>query len=224
MNFKILIVGNGNEGKSSFIQRHKTGAFDRLDNDQESALLKFTTNHGPVTLEVKTNNHYENEHEVQEHDAEIIMFDLTRPSSMKIVDDIPNTNKPRVVVGNKCDLRDEIKITDEEKRERIVSKGYQYYDISAKSNYNYDKPFLFLLRKLVDEDLTFVEVTDTTKRETQIRELLMKNPELREKCIEGIHKTVSNLAAFACFDLFQKYEPADGEIIKKVIKELYCKC
>ena len=33
----------------------------------------------------------------------------------------------------------------------------QYYDISAKSNYNFEKPFLYLARKLVgDPNLEFV--------------------------------------------------------------------
>ena len=37
-------------------------------------------------------------------------------------------------------------------------KNLQYYDISAKSNYNFEKPFLWLARKLVgDPNLTFVE-------------------------------------------------------------------
>ena len=35
----------------------------------------------------------------------------------------------------------------------------QYYDISAKSNYNFEKPFLWLARKLVgDPNLEFVEM------------------------------------------------------------------
>lgn len=35
----------------------------------------------------------------------------------------------------------------------------QYYDISAKSNYNFEKPFLCLARRLVgDPNLTFVEM------------------------------------------------------------------
>jgi len=34
----------------------------------------------------------------------------------------------------------------------------QYYDISARSNYNFEKPFLYLARKLVqDNRLEFVE-------------------------------------------------------------------
>ena len=36
---------------------------------------------------------------------------------------------------------------------------FQYYDISAKSNYNFEKPFLWLARKLVgDPNLEFVEM------------------------------------------------------------------
>ncbi|VFV20315.1 gtp-binding nuclear protein ran isoform 2, partial [Lynx pardinus] len=36
-------------------------------------------------------------------------------------------------------------------------KNLRYYDISAKSNYNFEKPFLWLARKLIgDPDLKFV--------------------------------------------------------------------
>ena len=36
---------------------------------------------------------------------------------------------------------------------------FQYYDISAKSNYNFEKPFLWLARKLIgDPNLEFVDM------------------------------------------------------------------
>ncbi|XP_062229141.1 GTP-binding nuclear protein Ran-3-like isoform X3 [Phragmites australis] len=39
-------------------------------------------------------------------------------------------------------------------------KSLQYYEISAKSNYNFEKPFLYLARKLTgDMNLRFVEET-----------------------------------------------------------------
>lgn len=39
----------------------------------------------------------------------------------------------------------------------VVVVYLQYYDISAKSNYNFEKPFLWLARKLVgDPNLEFV--------------------------------------------------------------------
>lgn len=41
-------------------------------------------------------------------------------------------------------------------------KNLQYHEISAKSNYNYEKPFLYLARKLVgDPNLHFVEQVRT---------------------------------------------------------------
>ena len=65
-------------------------------------------------------------------------------------------NIPIVLVGNKVDVK-ERKV----KAKQITfhrKKNLQYYDISAKSNYNFEKPFLWLARKLVgDPNLAFVE-------------------------------------------------------------------
>ena len=54
---------------------------------------------------------------------------------------------PIVLCGNKVDVK-ERKV----KAKAITfhrKKNLQYYDISAKSNYNFEKPFLWLARKLV---------------------------------------------------------------------------
>ena len=56
-------------------------------------------------------------------------------------------NIPIVLVGNKVDVK-ERKV----KAKQITfhrKKNLQYYDISARSNYNFEKPFLWLARKLV---------------------------------------------------------------------------
>ena len=48
-------------------------------------------------------------------------------------------------------------------------KNLQYHEISAKSNYNYEKPFLYLARKLVgDPNLHFVEQVALAPPEVQI--------------------------------------------------------
>ena len=55
-------------------------------------------------------------------------------------------NVPIVLTGNKVDVK-ERKV----KAKAITfhrKKNLQYYDISAKSNYNFEKPFLWLARKL----------------------------------------------------------------------------
>jgi GTP-binding nuclear protein Ran len=65
-------------------------------------------------------------------------------------------NIPIVLVGNKVDVKDR-----KVKAKQIIfhrKKGLQYYDVSAKSNYQFEKPFVWLLRKLVaDPALTLVE-------------------------------------------------------------------
>ena len=65
-------------------------------------------------------------------------------------------NIPIVLVGNKVDQKDrKVKarqITFHRKR------NLQYFDISAKSNYQYEKPFLWILRNLAgDPNLYLVE-------------------------------------------------------------------
>ena len=60
-----------------------------------------------------------------------------------------------VLCGNKVDIKDR-----KVKAKPIVfhqKKNLQYYDISAKSNYNLENPFLWLTRKLTgDPNLGFV--------------------------------------------------------------------
>merc|ERR1711942_467418 len=91
----------------------------------------------------------------------IIMFDVTARVTYK---NVPNwhrdlvrvcENIPIVLTGNKVDIKDR-----KVKAKSIVfhrKKNLQYYDVSAKSNYNFEKPFLWLARKLVgDPNLEFV--------------------------------------------------------------------
>lgn len=65
-------------------------------------------------------------------------------------------NIPIVLTGNKVEIKDR-----KVKARQITfhrKKNLQYFDISAKSNYNFEKPFLWLARKLVgDPNLQFVE-------------------------------------------------------------------
>ena len=48
-------------------------------------------------------------------------------------------------------------------------KNLAYYDISAKSNYNFEKPFLYLARKLMRiPDLVFTEAPATAPPEVML--------------------------------------------------------
>ena len=56
--------------------------------------------------------------------------------------------------------------------------SFQYYDISAKSNYNFEKPFLWLARHLLgDANLEFVEMPALAPPEVQVDTALMEKYE-----------------------------------------------
>jgi GTP-binding nuclear protein Ran len=92
----------------------------------------------------------------------IIMFDVTSRLTYKNVPtwhrDLCRVceNIPVVLCGNKVDVKNR-----QIKPKQVTfhrKKNLQYHEISAKSNYNYEKPFLYLARKLTgDEKLIFVE-------------------------------------------------------------------
>ena len=81
------------------------------------------------------------------------MFDVTSRITYK---NVPNwhrdlvrvcENIPIVLCGNKVEVKDR-----KVKAKQITfhrKKNLQYFDISAKSNYQFEKPFLWLAKKLV---------------------------------------------------------------------------
>jgi len=76
-------------------------------------------------------------------------------------------NIPIVLTGNKVEIKDR-----KVKAKQITfhrKKNMQYYDISAKSNYNFEKPFLWLARKLAnDSSLYLVEAPAVSPPEIQM--------------------------------------------------------
>lgn len=81
-------------------------------------------------------------------------------------------NIPIVLTGNKVDVK-ERKV----KAKSITfhrKKNLQYYDISAKSNYNFEKPFLWLARKLVgNQSLDFVAAPALAPPEVQVDQAVL---------------------------------------------------
>jgi GTP-binding nuclear protein Ran len=95
-------------------------------------------------------------------DCAIVMFDVTSRTTYKSV---PNWHRdlvrvceeiPMVLVGNKVDAK------DRKVKSKMVTfhrkKNMPYFEISAKSNYNFDKPFLWLTRKMFgDQTVEFTK-------------------------------------------------------------------
>ncbi|KAB0381474.1 hypothetical protein FD755_003391 [Muntiacus reevesi] len=159
--FKLVLVGDGGTGKTTFVKRHLTGEFEKkyvATLGVEVHPLVFHTNRGPIKFNVWDTAGQEkfgglrDGYYIQAQCA-IIMFDVTSRVTYK---NVPNwhrdlvrvgENIPIVLCGNKVDIKDR-------------KKNLQYYDISAKSNYNFEKPFLWLARKLIgDPNLEIVAMS-----------------------------------------------------------------
>lgn len=176
--FKLILVGDGGVGKTTFVKRHLTGEFEQnsvATLGVEVHPLVFHTNRGPIKFNVwDTAAGQEIAGGIQGQCA-IIMFDVTSRITYK---NVPNwhrdltrvcENIPIVLTGNKVEIKDR-----KVKAKQITfhrKKNLQYYDISAKSNYNFEKPFLWLARKLSgDNQLHFVEAPALQPPEFQFDE------------------------------------------------------
>lgn len=168
--FKLVLVGDGGVGKTTFVKRHLTGEFEKkyiATLGVEVHPMVFHTNHGPIRFNVWDTAGQEklgglrDGYYIGGH-CGIIMFDvcsrITYQNVPKWYKDLVRVceNIPIVLVGNKVDVKDR-----KVKAKQITfhrKKNLQYYDISAKSNYQFEKPFIWLLRRLIgDPNLVLVE-------------------------------------------------------------------
>jgi len=158
--FKLILVGDGGVGKTTFVKRHRTGEFEKkyvATMGVEVHPLPFHTTLGKVIFNCWDTAGQEKFGGLRDGyyiggQAAIIMFDVTSRVTYKSV---PHWYKdlvrvcehiPIVLCGNKVDSKDrKVKPKDIHFHRK---KNLQYYDISAKSNYNFEKPFLYIARKL----------------------------------------------------------------------------
>ncbi|KAJ4839217.1 GTP-binding nuclear protein Ran2 [Turnera subulata] len=168
--FKLVIVGDGGTGKTTFVKRHLTGEFEKRYEPTigvEVHPLDFFTNCGKIRFYCWDTAGQEKFGGLRDGyyihgQCGIIMFDVTARLTYKNVPtwhrDLCRVcdNIPIVLCGNKADVK-----TRQVKAKQVTfhrKKGLQYYEISAKSNYNFEKPFLYLTRKLSgDPTVRFVE-------------------------------------------------------------------
>lgn len=168
--FKLVLVGDGGVGKTTFVKRHLTGEFEKkyiATLGVEVHPMPFFTSRGQIRFNVWDTAGQEklgglrDGYYIGGH-CGIIMFDvcarITYSNVPKWYKDLTRVceNIPVVLVGNKVDVKDR-----KVKAKQITfhrKKNLQYYDISAKSNYQFEKPFVWLLRRMTnDPQLYLVE-------------------------------------------------------------------
>lgn len=186
--FKLVLVGDGGVGKTTFVKRHKSGEFEKkyvATCGVEVHPLTFFTNYGPIIYNVWDTAGQEKFGGLRDGyyvggKAAIIMFDVTSRITYKSVTtwhrDLTRVceNIPIVLCGNKVDVKDR-----KVKPKHIVfhrkKPNIQYYDISAKSNYNFDKPFLWITRKITGKsNVKWVAEVALAPKDVEIDNKLME--------------------------------------------------
>ncbi|KAK4784244.1 hypothetical protein SAY86_018612 [Trapa natans] len=151
--FKLVLVGDGGTGKTTFVKRHLTGEFEKKYEPTigvEVHPLDFMTNCGKIRFYCWDTAGQERFGGLRDGyyihgQCAIVMFDVTARLTYKNVAtwhrDLTRVcgNIPVVLCGNKVDV----------KTRQIKPK---------QGNYNFEKPFLYLAQKLAgDMNLHFVE-------------------------------------------------------------------
>ncbi|CAI9088368.1 OLC1v1022676C1 [Oldenlandia corymbosa var. corymbosa] len=182
VSFKLVLVGDGGTGKTTFVKRHINGEFEKKyipTIGVEVHPLDFDTSRGKVRFNCWDTAGQEkfgglrDAYYLQAQCA-IIMFDVTSRGTYKNVPTwhrdltrVCEGNIPIVICGNKVDVKNrQVKAKDVMYHRK---KNLMYFEISAKSNYNFEKPFLYIARKLAgDPNLAFVAETALLPPEVEI--------------------------------------------------------
>ena len=172
INYKLVLCGDGGVGKTTYITKLLSGEFEKKyipTLGVEAHSLLFHTNKGRIEFNIWDTAGQEKYRGLRNAysrntDCVIIMFDLTNNSTFKNIDYWYNIAKKYtdniVLCGNMHDVR-EHKIKQEQIEQYIEqyieNKNIKYYNISARSNYNINEPFIYLTQQLLgDNNLEFV--------------------------------------------------------------------
>lgn len=160
--YNFLIVGDERTGKTSFIRRMSDGTFIKAHQPTRSwnsIPLTFNTNNGLITMNFFEQNECLLNYQTPIIHGAIILFDLTNKDTYKSVpawfQRCKTYTNNIVLCGNKCDVP-----TREVKPKNILfhrRHNIKYFDVSARSNYNFEKPYLMLLKILFGENVVFEE-------------------------------------------------------------------
>jgi len=170
LTYKIVVAGATGVGKSCFLRRHRSGEFVKEHIPTmgvEVHPLVFHTTRGPVTFKMWDlagapeyaglgDGYYQGAHGL------LVLFDLTAPQSLfTAVAALDEHLRPAGEGGAPlaavlCRTKVDLYGSDGSGKPSKPYSKVPYYEISARSCYNYEKPFLSLARQLTgDAELHF---------------------------------------------------------------------
>ena len=153
----LMLLGDGQVGKTSLILRLTGNEFNdsQLTTVGKESYIQQVTLHG-YELKMKIWDTAGQERfksmsvqVIKNSDAVILVYAINDINSFKALDQwlsklnetIDISKKPIIIVGNKCDMEDQRVITTEEGKNYAESKGYHFYETSAKTGVQIKEAF-----------------------------------------------------------------------------------
>merc|ERR1712154_55339 len=166
--YKITVLGSGGVGKSALTIRLITGTYEaNYDPTIEDSYRKQVTIDGkPALLDILDTAGQEEyatlqDQWIREGDGFLIVYainsqesfdeaDMIRAKIIRILDpaDPDDPDIPIVLVGNKCDLENERKVSVKERDERQREWKCPVFESSAKDKTNIDESFFQVVREI----------------------------------------------------------------------------
>ena len=182
--YKILILGNTSVGKTSFLIRFCDAKFVEdslttigvdwkkkfIKRNNKNIKLNIMDTAGQERFRAIAKNMFKNAHGI------ILMYDVTNEQSFFEIKDWINSIKENVdiekigivIVGNKIDLKENIKINNEMKTNFENKYSIKIYEASAKDNINVNETFIDLVDKIQQLGLGEIENSSLEAEDNEI--------------------------------------------------------
>ena len=190
--FKILLLGDSEVGKSSFILRFCEDTFreDSLTTIGLDTKTKFIKrNNKKIQLVIWDSAGQERFKAIAKNTLKgahgiLLMYAINNRNSFKAIKDWINSIKESVdinktgliVIGNKIDLPEEQRIIDKEMVESLKEKeNVEVIEASAKTNINVNEAFISLIDKMIGLGIGTVKTTIGDEDEEDGKNIKLKN-------------------------------------------------
>lgn len=205
--FKLLVIGDTSVGKSCLLLRLADNTFTgtyittigvdfkirTFDVDGKTVKLQIWDTAGQERFRTITSSYYRGAHGI------IVVYDVADKETFNNVQEvwIKEVSKhaadgvTKLLIGNKCDLRDEVDeekiVSEDEARQLSDSLGVQYIETSAKNAHNVEQAFLMMTRAVMARMASVPPATSlSTQQGDDSRVQLGASTRVRGTCIRRV--------------------------------------
>jgi len=165
--FKLLLIGDSGVGKSSLLLRFSDNTFSdsfiatigvdfkikTMDINGSQVKLQIWDTAGQERFRTITSSYYRGAHGI------IVVYDVTNPDSfqnvrkwLQEINRYASENVQKILVGNKCDLVSERKVSYEDAKELADELSVMFLETSAKNATNVNIAFEQMAKKIKESE------------------------------------------------------------------------